>query len=245
MNHSSQKVFLQYKANYLEYLKAKNGLVRFDCYCNICGYRFEKFLEFCDRKNALCPVCGSLERHRHLFVHLHSMYPFLENKKILHFAPEQIIKDILSCSKAEYFDADISPGRATYQMDIIDIPSEDAFFDYVIAIHVLEHIPDDYKAMAQIFRVLKTGGVAILAVPAKATGETEEDKTATTPEDRLRLYGEAAHVRRYSFTDFCSRLEQTGFSLKISRSQNFLDHFQLESNFGNNIGDDIVFATKP
>ena len=148
---------------------------------------------------------------------------------------------MLSCSKAEYFDADLAPGLASYQVDITNISFENAFFDYVIAIHVLEHIPDDHKAMAQIFRVLKSGGTAILAVPGKASGETVEDKNITSPEERLRLYGQDDHVRVYSFTNFCSRLERTGFVLKISMPQNFSHPFQSESN----IGDNIVFALKP
>jgi SAM-dependent methyltransferase len=246
MDYSPRKVFLQYKVNYLQYLKAKNDLVcndlaRFDCHCNICGYRFENFLEFNGRKDAMCPICASLERHRHLFVHLFSLYPYLENKRILHFAPEPSIKYVMSVSKAEYFDADLSPDHASNQVDICNIPFDDNYFDYVIAIHVLEHIMDDHKAMAQIFRALKNGGTAILSVPAKAAGETIEDKNVTCPQERLRLYGQSDHVRVYSFPDFCSRLEQAGFLLKVSLPHSFPHYFQLQSK----IGDQIVFAAKP
>lgn len=72
-------------------------------------------------REAQCPVCGSLERHRHLAIHLFSIYPFLENKNILHFAPEKIIKILLSNSKCHYYDADIDKTKASYVVDITNI----------------------------------------------------------------------------------------------------------------------------
>lgn len=77
-------------------------------YCNICGYRFSRFLPFGVKpREAKCPVCGSLERHRHIYIHIASLYPFLNSKRVLHFAPEPILKEIFLKSGAEYFDVDI------------------------------------------------------------------------------------------------------------------------------------------
>ena len=59
-------------------------------YCNICGYRFAKFNPFgLVPREASCPVCGSLERHRHIYIYISAIYPFLKGKKVLHFAPEK------------------------------------------------------------------------------------------------------------------------------------------------------------
>lgn len=47
----------------------------------------------------------------------------------------------------------------TCQIDIQDIPYEDESFDIVIANHMLYHVPDVEKAIAEIYRVLKHNGI--------------------------------------------------------------------------------------
>ncbi len=196
------------------------GLNRF---CNICGYRFARFAYFNKifPREAQCPICGSLERHRHLYVHLVSMYPFLKGKKILHFAPEYIIKDFFVNSEAEYIDVDLNSEHASYQADITQIPFPDNSFDYVIAIHVLEHIPDDIKAMKELYRVLKPQGTAILSVPM-ICGDFREDLTVTDPKERERLYGHNNHARFYNYEVFNERLQKANFNTeKVSDPKNF------------------------
>lgn len=195
-------------------------------YCNICGYRFAKFGLFnrLHPREAQCPVCGSLERHRHLYIYISAIFPTIAGKKILHFAPEPIIKEIFKESPAEYFDADIIPGRASYQADITDIPFEDNFFDYIFCIHVLEHIPDDLKAMRELHRVLKPGGTAFLCVPLSKT--LVEDLSITDPKERERVFGQDDHVRRYDRATFQQRLESVNFSLEISEAAKLPKTFQ-------------------
>lgn len=183
-------------------------------YCNICGYRFSRFFSFGVKpREAKCPLCGSLERHRHLYIHIASLFPFLRNKSILHFAPESILKEIFLASGAQYFDADINPQKATYQIDITNILFDDKRFDYIFCIHVLEHIPDDLKAMRELYRVLKPGGIAYLCVPLKKT--FHEDLMITDPMERTRLYGQHDHVRNYDFETFRTRLSDAGFNTDI------------------------------
>lgn len=145
---------------YCNFILNNKDYIGYKRYCNICGFRFEKFLTLnpIRPREGRCPVCRSVERHRHLYVFIQSIYPFLEGKKILHFAAEPIFKNIFKESGAEYYDADIVKGRASYQIDMTDIHYEDNFFDYIFANHVLEHIPDDRLAMSELFRVLKRGG---------------------------------------------------------------------------------------
>ena len=183
-------------------------------YCNICGYRFSNFLPFgMPAREAKCPHCGSLERHRHLYIHIASLFPFLQNKSILHFAPEQILKKIFLMSNAEYIDADIDLQKATHQIDITNISFDDQRFDYIFCIHVLEHIPDDLKAMRELYRVLKPGGIAYLCVPLRKT--FHEDLTITDPKERTKLYGHHYHVRNYDFETFRTRLSDAGFNTDI------------------------------
>ena len=193
------------------------GLSKF---CNICGYRFSKFAKFgISQREAKCPVCDSLERHRHLYVYISALFNKLEEKKILHFAPEKILKDIFKSSNSKYYDADIDNKKATYQIDITNIPYEDNFFDYIFCVHVLEHISNDIKAMEEIYRVLHPNGVAFLCVPIFK--EFLEDLSVTNAEDRLHLYGQRDHVRKYDINTFKNRLKSVNFSIEISDPSKF------------------------
>jgi SAM-dependent methyltransferase len=61
-----------------------------------------------------------------------------------------------------------APAGARYEVvrgDLLHLPVPDASVDRVIASEVLEHIPDDVTAMAEIFRVLKPGGRVAVTVP--------------------------------------------------------------------------------
>lgn len=204
-----------YADAYRNLLIHKPELFGIDRYCNICGYRFSKFFQtgVLSLREGRCPVCGSNERQRHLFVHLAALFPFLKNKKILHFAPEPMLKTLFLQSQAEYYDADIVPGKAAYQADITDIPFGDAYFDYVICFHVLEHIPDDLKAMRELHRVLKTNGIAYLCVPLSLN--LREDPSVTDPKERERLFGQDDHVRFYNREVFLQRLKKAGFDTSL------------------------------
>jgi ubiquinone/menaquinone biosynthesis C-methylase UbiE len=48
---------------------------------------------------------------------------------------------------------------ADVKADICDLPFEDNQYDVILCNHVLEHIPDDTKAMQELYRVLKPGGI--------------------------------------------------------------------------------------
>ena len=234
--------------NFIFKNNAFNGLNR---YCNICGFRFSKFKQFnrLHPREAQCPICGSLERHRHLAIHLFSIYPFLKNKKILHFAPEAIIKKILSSSECEYYDCDLNPQNATYVSDITNIKFPDNYFDYIICIHILEHIVDDIKAMCELYRVLKPGGIAYLDVPF--TSKLKEDYSLIPIEgedkeiakeksrERERVFGQHDHVRYYDQMTFISRLENVGFSTDVSCSKNFPSLFSDAL-----LGSNIIFGKK-
>jgi SAM-dependent methyltransferase len=52
------------------------------------------------------------------------------------------------------------------QFDLSRCPLPEKSIDAVILLNVLEHIPDDAAAMAQVHRILKPGGIAIIEVPA-------------------------------------------------------------------------------
>jgi len=51
--------------------------------------------------------------------------------------------------------------------DATNLPFKNETFDRIIATEILEHIPDDQKAISEMFRVLKPGGIAMITVPNK------------------------------------------------------------------------------
>jgi hypothetical protein len=72
--------------------------------------------------------------------------------------------------------------------------------------------------MAELLRILKPGGWALLQVPiALALDETIEDPSATTEEDRIRVFGQRDHVRLYTAPDYVARLEKTGFRVVVAK----------------------------
>ena len=115
----------------------------------------------------LCPKCLSLERHRLLWLYLKNRTEFFTAKlKVLHVAPEQcFFKTFRNMKNLVYLTADLESPLADMKLDIQDMPFPENEFDVIICNHVLEHVPDDRKAMHEIFRVLKKGGFAILQVP--------------------------------------------------------------------------------
>ena len=120
---------------------------------------------------------------------------------------------------------DLSSADETERMDITDIPHPDDSFDVIYCSHVFEHIPDDRRAMSELFRVLRPSGWAVLLVPI-TTEETIEDASATDSETRLRLFGQEDHVRRYG-PDFADRLRESGFRVEKFSAGDFLDKEEL------------------
>jgi ubiquinone/menaquinone biosynthesis C-methylase UbiE len=74
-------------------------------------------------------------------------------------------------------------------MDITDIKYPDHSFEVILCSHVLEHVPDDRKALREFYRVLSPGGWAMIQIPI-SDPVTFEDLTITDPEERLRLFGQ-------------------------------------------------------
>ena len=129
--------------------------------CPVCNGHFRKFLPYGlnPRPNAQCPRCGSLERHRLIWLYLQEKTNFFTAKlKVLHFAPERCFKNkFKSMPNLDYITADLDSPFADRKIDITDIPFEDETFDCVLCSHVLEHVLDDKKAIQEIYRILRGG----------------------------------------------------------------------------------------
>ncbi|MES2176308.1 MAG: methyltransferase domain-containing protein [Gemmatimonadota bacterium] len=171
------------------------------------------------REQARCPVCRSLDRERLLYLYLLQQTDlFAKPQKVLHVAPEPRLAAALRASaNIDYLSADLDPSEVMIRMDVTDIQFPDATFDVILCNHVLEHIPDDRRAMSELHRVLKPGGWAILQVPLSETLEhTYEDPSITSTAGREQAFGQEDHVRIYA-ADYRSRLAGAGFAVTVFR----------------------------
>lgn len=182
------------------------------------GKSFRSFLPYGygkQRKNALAPGTLSLERHRLLWLYLKNETDFFTaSKKVLHIAPEQcFLKRFKNLKNLDYLTADLYSPIADVKADICDLPFEENSFDVVFCNHVLEHIEDDKKAMSELFRVLKPGGLGIFQIPQDLEREkTYENFSITNPEERTKYFGQYDHVRVYG-KDYFDRLRAVGFKV--------------------------------
>lgn len=180
------------------------------------GSSYRKFLPYGYqniRPNALCPGTLSLERHRLLWLYLQFKTTFLtDTLKVLHIAPEQVFyKKFKSFTNWDYTTTDLYSPLADIKADICALPFEDETFDLILCNHVLEHIPDDHKAMSELYRVLKKGGTLIAQVPLEEGRlKSFEDDSITDKKKRTEIFGQYDHVRLYGM-DYYQRLESIGF----------------------------------
>lgn len=167
------------------------------------------------RENVLAPGTLSLERHRLFWLYLKNETTFFSAPlRVLHFAPEQaFVQKFKKQKNLTYTTTDLNSPIADVKADICDLPFKDNSFDFIICNHVLEHIPDDTKAMQELYRVLAPSGTAVVQVPYDAKREiTFEDNTITDQSERTRIFGQYDHLRVYGM-DYFKKLSSIGFNV--------------------------------
>lgn len=222
--------------------------------CPICKAKFKSYKPYEGGVDKECPVCISHVRHRLLWLYLKSrtsLFTSEQKVSLLHFAPERSFYSHFSQAKnLQYTPCDLSPeyynfGKAQIvKVDITDIPFPDNHFDVILCNHVLEHIPDDKKAMSELYRVLKPGGWAILQVPIDYSREfTFEDPSIKDTRRRRLAFGQWDHVRSYG-RDYPSRLASAGFNVTVD---DYVRTFSPEDIFrmGLRYSELIYFCSKP
>jgi len=214
--------------------------------CPCCKRKFKKFLTYGvkPREGALCPWCLALERHRLLWKYLEDKTDiYIRQLSVLHFAPEHQFQERLKAARnVTYLSCDLDMPTAMDKQDITQLTYSEDSFDAILCNHVLEHIPEDAKAMKELYRVLKPGGWAILQTPMLNKEETLEDFSITDPQERERVFGQNDHVRIYG-ADKQKRLEAAGFTVILDDyvTANFTP--QQQKYFGLN-ADEIIWLAK-
>ena len=111
------------------------------------------------------------------------------------------LKDVTGMFKALAYDSSSATNG-----DATRLPFADASFDRIIASEVLEHVPDDGAAFAELARVLKPGGTIAVTVPAWLA----ERVCWALTEEYHAPFVEGGHVRIYTESGLRSKLRSAG-----------------------------------
>jgi SAM-dependent methyltransferase len=177
-----------------------------------------------------CPRCGSTDRERLIALYLNEhLARQREPIAVLDIAPYPPLAGFIRRAIGDrggdgrYRSADLYMAGVDDRIDICDMSIySDQSFDLVLCSHVLEHVPDDCKAMAELFRVLRPGGRALVLVPiVLGLQATDEDPAVTDPRERRRRFAQDDHVRQYAKDDFTGRLAGAGFRVERFGADHF------------------------
>lgn len=191
-------------------------------HCPVCGYRGPFRAVRPDtglRRHAQCPSCQALERHRLQYLVLQRLFADrdLSGLKMLHVAPEPFFREFFASRVSVYETADISMPGVDHRIDLQSLPFAAGSYDLVFASHVMEHVRNDQQALAEIRRILRPGGIAILPVPLVAP------YTIEYPEPNPH---EAYHVRAPGH-DYFQRYEQHFARVELFSSESLPAGHQL------------------
>lgn len=217
--------------------------------CPVCGWGLRDFVG--ERKlikrceTGYCPRCNAKARHRRIWRYLVEQTDILTKPVVLvEVAPWwSFARMFARMPSVDYLGIDmkLAGPQVSTLGNALSLPIKSNTCDIVLCIHVLEHVEDDRKAIAELFRILKPGGTAIVSVPIRLDQPTYEDPAITDPEDRLRHFGERSHVRYYG-KDFAVRLAEPGFSVSMDAAD-ALDE-QAIQRFGLRRDENIFRCTK-
>lgn len=213
--------------------------------CPVCLGRSAAFIPHGPaRPAALCPRCGAAERHRGLVLYLERRTDlFTRPSALLHVAPEPELERRLSrLPDLSYTTTDLSSPYAQVHADLEDLPFPTDSFDAILCSHVLEHVSDDGRALAELARVLRPSGWAALLVPVDvARAVTYEDTSIVRPAARREAFGQGDHVRVYG-ADFPERVRRAGLHVEVDRWLMELDEATIRR-FG--LGHDPIYRCRP
>ena len=209
-----------------QFIKRRLLPSRFPNYCPLCETQL-RFLPFGvpPRDSAQCPQCGSLERHRLLWLILTRHTDLFDGKPktLLHVAPEECIAAKLRQVPAlTYVSTDLSSPTAMVHTDLMQMAFQSQTFDVVYCSHVLEHVRDDHAAMRECWRIMRPTGWGMFLVPI-VRSHTHEDPGIVDPHERARVFGQSDHVRAYG-PDFKDRLDAAGFVTRTMGPSEVLTH---------------------
>jgi len=205
-------------------------------------------METLNLESFTCPRCDALDRDRLTAIYLEQVFAtfdFSRAYRLIEFAPgDALYKKIKRYPFVIYRSADLSRKTVDENVDLTKmVRYGDASIDIILCSHVLEHIPEDRKAMSEIRRVLRPDGFAVILVPiVVGVDETHEDPSIEGEALRWKYFGMGDHVRQYGKRDFIERLEAAG--LKVE--QFGVEHFGAETFRRAGIADNsVLYVARP
>jgi len=198
-------------------------------YCPLSEREYYFFIQI--KNDNVSPILGAKSRHRLLWLYLKNETElFNKQNDLLHVAPEyclfQRLREMpnINYYPGDKFEKGYGVQRGVHQLDLTALNLVNDSFDYIICNHILEHIPDDLKAMTEMLRVLKKNGNVFIMVPINLSlTNTYEDFNIVSPEERTRHFGQWDHVRYYSM-DIIDRLKSCGLKVTaIKYSEKFTE----------------------
>ena len=185
--------------------------------CPICNYK-GPFMDKNNRHHAKCPKCGELERARMAMLVVNEIYDDHKASQtdVLHISPENFLRKIFKKKYKSYISSDLYIKDVDHQFDIEEIPYPDKSFDLVFASHVLEYVKNDKKAINEIKRVLRPGGLAFLPVPML------HDKTIDFEERPPNK-----RIIRETGVDYFDRYREVFTEVKVYDPGSFNENFNL------------------
>jgi len=111
-------------------------------------------------------------------------------------------------------------------------PFEDAAFDVVVSVEVLEHVEDLDGYLSDILRLLRPGGTFVWTTPCGNRGSIEHlysratGQVQSTPEGYRRwAWEDPTHLRRVRTHELSRRLERVGFIHPVYRLRSHVFSF--------------------
>ena len=204
---------------------------RVRCYCPCCDTKLRAWgvARFAERpdlydarryaetpQDVVCPVCGSIPRRRVIAWYLGRHLDLVRGRDVLHFAPERCLSRWFARHGVRVTTADLN-APADLRLDLCALNLPDASWDVVVCNHVLEHVADWRKALAELRRVLRPGGLLVCSFPIDPQlASVYEDASIVTPEGRVEHFGQHDHLRVFG-TDSATLLAEAGYEVEVVR----------------------------
>lgn len=192
-----------------------------DVHCEMCSWKGKKFF---DQK---CPKCNSLPRTRLVGYALRHFKIPLNSERVIHIAP--------NLNEYKFMKRWLEKGTQYDRLNIREVPHinlvqdmtntslADNVYDLALSWHVFEHIPEDKKAISELYRIMKPGGKALISVPIYPVGNTETyEDPEIKYEDFEKVHGHYDHCRSCGL-DYFRRFEAAGFNTETLMVKDVVD----------------------
>lgn len=189
--------------------------------CNICGWHGAEFGGPPHSEMANCPYCGSVARDRFLYWCWTHRVRYDEKARVLETSPRLDARyrgrmgKLVAYTASDY---DESAHKAMIKIDLQDIDLPDASIDVTLTPHVLEHVPDTGRALAELFRVTRPGGSVLLMIPMP--------QGTTAPPVEPEYHGDNTLVYWRFGWDLRQMITRAGFEVTCLVTQPLIDRLR-------------------